>query len=62
MQWLSSIELKGEFVTLEPLNKTHTEGLKQAVLDGESWKLWFHRLTLWQGMSKKLLKQEQRVI
>ncbi|PKI17989.1 GNAT family N-acetyltransferase [Colwellia sp. 12G3] len=41
MEWLSSTQLKGKFVTLEPLNMSHVEGLKEAVLDGESWQLWF---------------------
>lgn len=41
MTWLSSVQLEGDFVTLEPLNNGHIEGLKAAVLDGESWKLWY---------------------
>jgi len=41
MNWLSSHTLKGEHVTLEPLAMSHLEGLKKAVLDGESWTLWY---------------------
>jgi len=41
MEWLSTIQLKGKFVTLEPLHTRHVEGLKLAVLNGEPWKLWF---------------------
>ena len=41
MKWLSTNELKGKFVTLEPLGLHHIDELKEAVLDGVSWKLWF---------------------
>jgi len=52
MVWLSSTQLKGNFVTLEPLNKTHVAGLKEAVLDGESWKLWFANVPSPETMEK----------
>lgn len=41
MQWLNENILQGQFVTLEPLSLLHVEALQTAVLDGESWKLWF---------------------
>lgn len=41
MEWLKPIKLKGDFVTLEVLDMSHVEELKMAVLDGESWKLWY---------------------
>lgn len=41
MSWLENIELCGAVVTLEPLNMSHVEHLKAAVMDGEYWKLWF---------------------
>ncbi|NRD75718.1 GNAT family N-acetyltransferase [Shewanella sp. VB17] len=41
MKWLSNSQLTGDFVTLEPLSVSHIQDLQQAVLDGESWKLWF---------------------
>lgn len=41
MNWLSAPTLTGEHVTLEPLDEQHTNGLKTAVLDGQSWKLWY---------------------
>jgi len=51
MEWLSSTQLKGDFVTLEPLNKTHVEGLKKAVLDlGSYGLLMFHLLKSWRNM------------
>ncbi len=33
--------LQGKLVRLEPLNKSHEEGLKHAIKDGELWKLFF---------------------
>lgn len=36
MQWLDNKELKGKYVTLEPLSLLHVNPLKEAVLDGES--------------------------
>jgi N-acetyltransferase len=33
--------LGGHFVALEPLGHTHVKDLKQAVRDGELWRLWY---------------------
>lgn len=41
MNWSPTVELKGNFVTLEILNEKHIQPLKEAVIDGESWRLWF---------------------
>jgi RimJ/RimL family protein N-acetyltransferase len=41
MSWLERIYLKGTLVTLEPLDFNHIDPLKEAVMDGELWKLWF---------------------
>ena len=35
------IILTGQYVTLEPLNQTHAEGLEAAASDGKLWNLWF---------------------
>jgi len=51
MSWLSTLELKGQYVTLEPLNPQHTDGLATAVLDGESWKLWYANVPTPENMS-----------
>ncbi|QEU11033.1 GNAT family N-acetyltransferase [Dermabacter vaginalis] len=37
----SPLRLAGDFVVLEPLSLDHLEGLKDAVSDGELWKLWY---------------------
>lgn len=39
--WIENKEIRGQFVTLEPINLTHLTQLMDAVKDGESWKLWF---------------------
>lgn len=41
MNWLSCPKIQGKYVTLEPLSVDHVDELKEAVLDGESWKLWY---------------------
>jgi RimJ/RimL family protein N-acetyltransferase len=41
MIWLEPVELKGQIVTLDPLDISHAEPLKAAVMDGEFWKLWY---------------------
>lgn len=37
----SPLRLAGDFVVLEPLSLDHLEGLKDAVTDGDLWKLWY---------------------
>jgi RimJ/RimL family protein N-acetyltransferase len=44
MSWLEPIVLKGKIVTLDPLDMSHIGPLKAAVMDGESWKLWFAKV------------------
>ena len=39
--WINEETLKGNFLTLEPLQLEHISELKVAVQDGESWKLWY---------------------
>jgi len=39
--WIENKEIRGKFVTLEPINLTHLSELIDAVKDGESWTLWF---------------------
>lgn len=41
MSWLEPVELKGQIVTLDPLEISHAGPLKAAVMDGEFWKLWY---------------------
>ncbi len=39
--WIQPVHLVGKYAYLEPLSAAHEDGLKQAVLDGELWKLWY---------------------
>jgi RimJ/RimL family protein N-acetyltransferase len=38
---VTPITLRGEHATLEPLSADHLDGLREAVTDGELWKLWY---------------------
>jgi len=40
-RWLNPIELSGKYIKLEPLTLDHTEGLTEAVRDGDLWQLWY---------------------
>ena len=39
--WIQPVTLTGQHVILEPLSLEHLDGIKEAVKDGELWKLWF---------------------
>jgi RimJ/RimL family protein N-acetyltransferase len=38
---ITPITLRGEHATLEPLSVSHLDALREAVADGELWKLWY---------------------
>jgi len=41
VSWLAPVTLRGAHVTLAPLSHDHVDGLREAVADGELWKLWY---------------------
>ncbi len=41
MTWLHPVTLKGARATLAPLDRNHHDDLREAVADGELWKLWY---------------------
>ncbi|ETR78802.1 GCN5 family N-acetyltransferase [Afipia sp. P52-10] len=41
MAWLEPVTLEGQHARLEPLAKSHHDGLVEAVKDGELWHLWY---------------------
>ena len=41
MAWLEPVTLRGIHARLEPLSRTHLDGLVEAVRDGELWRLWY---------------------
>jgi N-acetyltransferase len=49
--WIKQEKLVGNFVVLEPLSAQHIDPLKTAVLDGESWQLWFANVPTIEDMS-----------
>ena len=40
-RWIEPVTLIGSKVILEPLALEHADGLREAIKDGELWKLWF---------------------
>ncbi|MCL1127259.1 GNAT family N-acetyltransferase [Shewanella surugensis] len=62
MTWLSSDPLNGGFVTLEPLGDQHIEALKEAVLEGEPWTLWFANVPSPESMEKYVHKAMQNAV
>lgn len=61
--WIKPITLIGQHATLEPMNTDHEEDLKQAVQDGELWKLWYTHIPKPEAVSNyiqdALVEQEQ---
>lgn len=41
MSWLKPVTLMGKNIKLEPLSLEHELALREAVCDGELWKLWY---------------------
>src|SRR5882724_2820046 len=41
MPWLEPVTLRGAYARLEPLSHEQSEGLTEAVRDGELWRLWY---------------------
>lgn len=39
--WIEPVELHGEHVSLVPLTMEHYEQLREALIDGELWNLWY---------------------
>lgn len=40
-RWIKPISLTGDKIIVEPLTFEHANGMREAVKDGELWKLWF---------------------
>jgi RimJ/RimL family protein N-acetyltransferase len=54
MPWLEPITLRGQHAELKPLSHDHTDGLTEAVRDGELWKLWYTAVPSPEGMGKEI--------
>ncbi len=45
-RWIEPVTLMGSKVIVEPLALEHADGMKEAVKDGELWKLWYTSVPL----------------
>jgi RimJ/RimL family protein N-acetyltransferase len=51
MGFVAPITLAGEYVSVEPLARTHLVALQEAAADGELWKLWYTSVPTVESMS-----------
>ncbi len=54
MGWPAPVELEGPYARLVPLTHAHAEGLREAVRDGELWRLWFTDVPSPEGMTHEI--------
>ena len=54
MSWPAPVELEGPHARLVPLAPEHADGLREAVRDGEVWRLWFTDVPSPDGMSAEI--------
>jgi N-acetyltransferase len=54
MPWPDPITLRGRHATLEPLAKSHHDGMVEAVKDGELWRLWYTSVPTPEGMAAEI--------
>ena len=54
MPWLEAVTLSGQYARLEPLSQHHHDGLREAVQDGELWKLWYTFVPTPENMAKEI--------
>ena len=54
MTWPEPVTLRGLHATLEPLATAHSDGMVEAVKDGELWKLWYTSVPAPDAMAKEI--------
>jgi RimJ/RimL family protein N-acetyltransferase len=54
MPWPEPVTLSGAHARLEPLSHDHINGLREAVKDGELWKLWYTLIPRPEDMGKEI--------
>ena len=54
MPFLEPVTLRGAYARLEPLSHDQTDGLVEAVSDGELWKLWYTSIPTAENMRKEI--------
>ena len=52
--WISPVVMTGAHASLEPLERSHLEGLCDAVRDGELWKLWYTSVPAPEAMAAEI--------
>jgi len=57
MAWLEPTTLEGPHARLEPLSRDHTDGLIEAVKDGELWKLWYTSIPAPETMDAEIARR-----
>jgi RimJ/RimL family protein N-acetyltransferase len=53
----SALELRGQHVTLLPLNMSHEEDLVEAVKDGELWRHWYTLIPSPEKMGEEIMRR-----
>lgn len=54
MPWPDPVTLEGAQVRLEPLLQTHAAALREAVADGELWRLWYTSVPTPEGIDAEI--------
>ena len=54
MSWMSPVVLEGPHARLVPLEPGHVDGLREAVRDGELWRLWFTTVPAPEDMDREI--------
>lgn len=54
MPWIEPVTLKGNAVSLLPLDHTHASDLAEAARDGELWRLWYTSVPSPEGMTAEI--------
>jgi RimJ/RimL family protein N-acetyltransferase len=54
MSWLAPVVLEGPHARLVPLAPEHADGLREAVRDGELWRLWFTNVPAPEDMDREI--------
>jgi RimJ/RimL family protein N-acetyltransferase len=52
--WLQPVTMSGTHARLMPLDIAHADGLREAVRDGELWKLWYTSIPSPEGMEAEI--------
>jgi RimJ/RimL family protein N-acetyltransferase len=54
MKFSDSVTLQGRYASLVPLTMAHQDGLCEAVMDGELWKLWYTSIPSPEAMANEI--------